>query len=161
MSHDESPPLVVTPFEEVLEQYRAGGMVIIADRSDRENEGDLVVATQLVTPEHVSFMQREARGLICVSISSEVGERLRLPLQVINNNSPFGTAFTVSVDHRSVAGSGVTAESRASTMRADVIIGANWRYFGVREERERIGQLHPVTLTEFAPIGDPNLVEQW
>lgn len=109
--------LQVTPFGELLEHYRAGGMVIIADRADRENEGDLVVATEMITADQVAFMMREARGLICVSLSSEIAERLDLPLQVIANNSPFGTAFTVSVDHRSVVGHGVTAESRARTMR--------------------------------------------
>ncbi|NDC38853.1 MAG: GTP cyclohydrolase II, partial [Proteobacteria bacterium] len=101
-----------------LETYRRGGMVIIADRADRENEGDLVVATECITPEQVAFMMREARGLICVSLSSEVAEQLDLPLQVVNNNSPFGTAFTVSIDHRSVASEGVTAIARAQTMRA-------------------------------------------
>lgn len=110
--------LAVSPFEEVLRVYRDGGMVIVADRADRENEGDLVVATECITAEQVAFMMREARGLICVSLSSDVAEQLQLPLQVVNNNSPFGTAFTVSVDHRAVVAEGVTASARARTMRA-------------------------------------------
>jgi 3,4-dihydroxy 2-butanone 4-phosphate synthase/GTP cyclohydrolase II len=110
--------LQVTPFEELLETYRRGEMVIVADRADRENEGDIVVATEHITSQQLAFMMREARGLICVSLSSETAERLGLPLQTVNNNSPFGTAFTVSVDHRSVAAEGVTAAARAKTMRA-------------------------------------------
>ena len=110
--------LSVSPFEEVLSHYRGGGMVIIADHAERENEGDLAVATERITASQVAFMQREARGLICVSISVELAKRLELPLQVLNNNSPFGTAFTISVDHKGVAGSGVTASARAETMRA-------------------------------------------
>ena len=87
-------PLQVTPFEELLDAYRRGQMVIVADRADRENEGDIVVATEHITSEQVAFMMREARGLICVSLASETAERLDLPLQTVNNNSPFGTAFT-------------------------------------------------------------------
>jgi len=112
-----------SPFAQVVEQFRAGKMVVMVDDTDRENEGDLVVATQCLTPEHVAFMGREARGLTCVSISVECARRLELPLQVIENNSPFNTPFAVSVDHvsvlgNSVRGNGVTASGRCKTMRA-------------------------------------------
>ncbi|MBN8548630.1 MAG: GTP cyclohydrolase II [Deltaproteobacteria bacterium] len=107
----------IHPFAEVLADFRAGKPVIIVDDANRENEGDITIATEAITPELMSFMLQHARGLICVSISVEIAERLNLPLQVLNNNSPFNTPFTVSVDHRSVAQSGVTAASRALTMK--------------------------------------------
>jgi 3,4-dihydroxy 2-butanone 4-phosphate synthase/GTP cyclohydrolase II len=109
--------LPLDEFSDVLADIAAGKSVIVVDSAERENEGDLIVATELVTPEAVAFMMREARGLICVSIPSEVAERLNLPLQVINNNSPYQTPFAVTVDHKEVASSGVTAHGRAHTMR--------------------------------------------
>ena len=108
---------LLSPFEDVLSDFRAGKMVIICDDADRENEGDLALATDVVTPDAVAFMVREARGLVCVTISEEVAARLNLPLQVLNNNSPFQTPFTISIDHREVSAEGVTATSRAYTMK--------------------------------------------
>jgi 3,4-dihydroxy 2-butanone 4-phosphate synthase/GTP cyclohydrolase II len=105
------------PFSEVLADFRAGKPVILVDDAERENEGDITLATEAVTPELMSFMLEHARGLICVSISVELAEQLNLPLQVLNNNSPFNTPFTVSIDHRSVSQSGVTGRSRALTMQ--------------------------------------------
>lgn len=105
------------PVDQVIAAYAQGEMVIIADDDDRENEGDLAIATEKVTPEAIAFMAREGRGLICVSISRELGELLDLPLQVVNNNSPFRTAFAVSVDHKAVANCGLSATSRAFTLR--------------------------------------------
>jgi 3,4-dihydroxy 2-butanone 4-phosphate synthase/GTP cyclohydrolase II len=107
----------IHPFAEVLADFRAGKPVILVDDAERENEGDIAIATEAITPELVSFMLQHARGLVCVSISVELAEHLNLPLQVLNNNSPFNTPFTVSIDHRSVAQSGVTAASRALTMQ--------------------------------------------
>lgn len=110
--------LQLSPFPEVIEAFRRGEMVILVDDEDRENEGDLAIATECVSPETVRFMMREARGLICVSITAAVARRLNLPQQAESNNSPFGTPFTVSVDLRQVAGEGVSASARARTMRA-------------------------------------------
>jgi len=108
----------LSPLEEILSELRAGKPVLIVDSASRENEGDIMVATEAVTPEAVAFMMEHARGLICVSVSSEVAQRLKLPLQVLNNNSPFQTPFAVSVDLKEVSPRGVTASSRAQTMRA-------------------------------------------
>lgn len=94
----------LSPFEQVVKHYAAGGMVIIIDNADRENEGDLAVATQFITPEQVNFMLRLGRGLVCVSISVERAERLNLPLQVLNNQSAFNTPFALSIDHVDFAG---------------------------------------------------------
>jgi 3,4-dihydroxy 2-butanone 4-phosphate synthase/GTP cyclohydrolase II len=110
--------LILDNFTDILADIHAGKGVIVVDSTDRENEGDIIFATERVTPEIVSFLMREARGLICVSISADVAERLRLPLQVLNNNSPFQTPFAISVDHKDVGSAGVTAEGRSTTMQA-------------------------------------------
>ena len=85
--------------EQALEDYRAGRMVIIVDDEDRENEGDLACAAEKVTPEIINFMAREGRGLICLPLTEERCDELRLPLQVApdENGTQFGTAFTISV----------------------------------------------------------------
>jgi 3,4-dihydroxy 2-butanone 4-phosphate synthase/GTP cyclohydrolase II len=108
---------MLSPFREVLRAASEGRIVIMVDDNDRENEGDLVVPTVHVTPEALHFMMREARGLICVSISEERAERLRLPRQTSSNSSAYQTPFAVSVDARTVAERGVTADARAQTMR--------------------------------------------
>lgn len=109
--------LRVTPFMQVLDDFRAGRPVVLVDDADRENEGDLIVATQFITTEIMALMLREARGLVCVALDAEISNRLNLPLQVNNNSSRFGTPFTVSVDHASVLAKGVTASARVETMR--------------------------------------------
>lgn len=109
--------LPVARFQDVLDDFRKGKPVVILDDESRENEGDVVLATEAVTPEALAFLMKEARGLICVSISSETASRLNLPLQATTNNSPHQTPFAVSVDHRDVVGRGVTAAGRAHTMR--------------------------------------------
>jgi len=107
----------LSPFSTVIDNYRAGKMVLLADDVKRENEGDLVIAAEHITPEAISFMMTNARGLICVSLSQEIAARLELNLQTEINNSPFSTAFTVSVDHKDVASHGVTASARAFTIQ--------------------------------------------
>ena len=106
-----------TPFEEVLAAFREGKMVLMVDDDNRENEGDLVVATEKITAQQVAFMANMARGLICVSIDDKIANRLNIPLQVQYNNSPLRTAFTVSINHRSSSANAITAEARALTMR--------------------------------------------
>lgn len=110
--------IVLDSFTDILEDIRSGKGVVVVDSADRENEGDIILATEKATPEMISFLMREARGLICVSIPSDVAERLRLPLQVLNNNSPFQTPFAINIDHKDVGSLGVSAEGRARTMRA-------------------------------------------
>ncbi|MCP4664403.1 MAG: bifunctional 3,4-dihydroxy-2-butanone-4-phosphate synthase/GTP cyclohydrolase II [bacterium] len=111
---DES---VFTPIEEVIEHFRQGGMVIIVDDEDRENEGDLVVASEKVTPEAVNFMAMHGRGLICMSLIEERCDELHLPLMVESNASPFGTAFTVSIEAKGKVTTGISAADRAATVR--------------------------------------------
>jgi 3,4-dihydroxy 2-butanone 4-phosphate synthase / GTP cyclohydrolase II len=109
--------LKVDPIEQVVAAFSRGEMVVIADDVDRENEGDLAFASSTVTPEKIAFMANEARGLICVSVSSEIAQALDLPFQVSNNNSPFHTPFTLSIDHKSVGSDGITAVSRCQTIK--------------------------------------------
>jgi 3,4-dihydroxy 2-butanone 4-phosphate synthase/GTP cyclohydrolase II len=115
--HTSSNILSLCSIEEVIEHFRVGRPVLLVDDVDRENEGDVVLATEAVTPEAIAFLMQKARGLICVSISEETAKRLELPLQVVNNNSPYQTPFAVSIDAREVVPNGVTATSRAVTMR--------------------------------------------
>ncbi len=117
-------PLRLDPIETVLEEFRQGRPVLLVDNVDRENEGDVVLATEAVTPEMVAFLMTNARGLICISLSEEAARKLDLPLQVVNNNSPYQTPFAVSIDSVDVAATGVTATSRAHTMRKLIDPGA-------------------------------------
>jgi len=112
----------VASVEEALGEVRAGRMVILIDDEDRENEGDLCLAAEKVTPEHINFMARYGRGLVCLSLSEERCERLGLHLQVPpeDNSSAFGTAFTVSVDARFGTSTGISAHDRALTVRTAI-----------------------------------------
>src|SRR5437588_2978495 len=104
--------------EQAIEDTRDGKFVIVVDDPDRENEGDLVMAAECVTPEAVNFMAREARGLICVPLTAKRCDELDLPLMVVNNTAPHGTAFTVSVAATNKTTPGLAAHDRAATIRA-------------------------------------------
>ncbi|RJX36203.1 MAG: bifunctional 3,4-dihydroxy-2-butanone-4-phosphate synthase/GTP cyclohydrolase II [Desulfarculus sp.] len=106
--------------EEAIAEIRNGRMVILVDDEDRENEGDLTMAAELVTPEAINFMATYGRGLICLSLTPEMVERLGLPLMVRDNQSPFETAFTVSVEARHGVTTGISAHDRAHTIRTAV-----------------------------------------
>jgi len=105
-----------------IEDVRAGRMVILVDDEDRENEGDLVLAADLVTPEAINFMARHGRGLICLSLTEDRVEALGLPLMTssADNRSPRHTAFTVSIDARQGTTTGISARERAETIRVAV-----------------------------------------
>ena len=110
----------LTRIEEALEQIRQGRMVILVDDEDRENEGDLCIAAEKVTPEAVNFMAREGRGLICLSLTEERADELDLPLMVRENSSSFGTAFTVSIEARRGVTTGISAADRAHTIQVAI-----------------------------------------
>jgi 3,4-dihydroxy 2-butanone 4-phosphate synthase/GTP cyclohydrolase II len=109
-----------------IEEVRAGRMVVLVDDEDRENEGDLVLAADLVTPEAINFMARLGRGLICLSLTEERVAALGLPLMTssADNRSPRHTAFTVSIDARQGTTTGISARERAETIRVAVARGA-------------------------------------
>ncbi len=101
-----------------VDYLRRGRMIIITDDENRENEGDLAIAAEKITPEAINFMATHARGLICVSLTRQRAEALRLPLMVAENTSNFETPFTVSVDARRGTTTGISAHDRAATVRA-------------------------------------------
>lgn len=103
--------------EEAVEIIKNGGMVILTDDEDRENEGDLVVASEFITPEYINFMSKYGKGLICVSLSPERCDELQLNMMVQGNSSKFGTAFTVSVEAREGVTTGISAKDRATTIK--------------------------------------------
>ncbi len=102
--------------EAALEDIRQGKMVILVDDEDRENEGDLTMAAEKVTPEAINFMAKYGRGLICLSLTDERLDQLRLPMMVSENTSRFQTAFTVSIDARKGVSTGISAIDRATTI---------------------------------------------
>ena len=106
--------------EEAIEEIRQGRMVILVDDEDRENEGDLCLAAEMVTPEAINFMAREGRGLICLSLTEERADELDLPLMVRENSSSFGTAFTVSIEARRGVTTGISAADRAHTIKVAI-----------------------------------------
>ena len=108
--------LSTTP--QLIEQLRHGRMIVLADAEDRENEGDLVLAADFVTPEAVNFMATHARGLVCLTLTEERCRQLNLSLMVNENRSPLGTAFTASIEAASGVTTGISAADRARTVRA-------------------------------------------
>ncbi len=106
--------------EEVLEDFRLGKMVLILDDEDRENEGDLIIAAEVVTPEHITFFAREACGLICLTITEQRATQLNLPLMVDRNSSQHETNFTVSIEAADGITTGISASDRARTVRTAV-----------------------------------------
>lgn len=106
--------------EEAIEDLRKGRMVIMVDDEDRENEGDLVCAAEMVTPEIINFMATYGRGLICLAMSGEMIDSLQLPLMTKRNESQFGTAFTLSIEARNGVTTGISAQDRATTILAAV-----------------------------------------
>jgi 3,4-dihydroxy 2-butanone 4-phosphate synthase/GTP cyclohydrolase II len=106
--------------EEIIDELRAGRMVVIMDDEDRENEGDLLMAADAVTPEAINFMAKYGRGLICLTLTRERCERLRLPLMVNANTSAHATAFTVSIEAARGVTTGISAADRARTVAAAV-----------------------------------------
>ncbi len=104
--------------EEAIEDFREGKFIIVVDDEDRENEGDLIIAAEKITPEKVNFMLKHARGVLCAPITISRCEELNLPHQVMNNTSVLGTPFTVTIDKLEGCSTGVSAADRAATIRA-------------------------------------------
>lgn len=104
--------------EDAIEDIQSGKMVVIVDDEDRENEGDLAMAAEMITPDAVNFMATEGRGLICVPMMSQRLDELRIPMMVYDNTARLGTAFTISVDVLKGATTGISAHDRAATIKA-------------------------------------------
>ena len=106
----------LSPTQAIVEDMRAGKMVILVDEEDRENEGDLVLAADHVTPAAINFMAKFGRGLICLTLTHEHCKQLRLPLMVKDNGTAMGTNFTVSIEAASGVTTGISAADRALTV---------------------------------------------
>lgn len=109
--------MTVNTIEECIEDIRSGKMIILVDDEDRENEGDLTMAAQMVTPEAINFMATHGKGLICLTLTPEQIDKLELPMMVQKNRSPFETAFTVSIEARTGVTTGISAADRARTIQ--------------------------------------------
>jgi len=112
--------MTVSPIQDIIADIKAGKMVILVDEEDRENEGDLVLAGEFTTPEHINFMARYGRGLICLTLTEERCKQLDLPLMVTANRSPHGTNFTLSIEAAEGVTTGISAADRARTVQAAV-----------------------------------------
>jgi 3,4-dihydroxy 2-butanone 4-phosphate synthase / GTP cyclohydrolase II len=110
----------ISPISELIADLGAGRMVVIVDEEDRENEGDLVIAAEFVTPEAINFMARYGRGLICLTLTEEKCRQLNLPLMVANNRSPLGTNFTVSIEAAEGVTTGISASDRTRTVQVAI-----------------------------------------
>jgi 3,4-dihydroxy 2-butanone 4-phosphate synthase/GTP cyclohydrolase II len=119
------PTAAISPLQDIIDDMRAGRMVILVDEEDRENEGDLVLAADHVTPETINFMARFGRGLICLTLTRERCEHLKLPPMVARNGTVHSTAFTVSIEAAQGVTTGISAADRARTVQVAVAANAN------------------------------------
>ena len=106
--------------EESVARIKQGKMIILVDDEDRENEGDLMIAAEKVTPEAITFMATKGRGLICLAATGEILDRLQIPLMVSDNNSRFGTAFTISIEAKHGVTTGISAYDRCTTIKTAI-----------------------------------------
>jgi len=127
---------------EAIEDIKTGRFVIIVDDEDRENEGDLAIVAERVTPEAINFMARQARGLICLPIVGRRLDELKIPLMVSDNTSRFSTAFTVSVEAKHRVSTGISAADRAETVKAIINPSAK------AEDLARPGHMFPLRARE-------------
>ncbi len=112
--------MIVSSIQEIIAEIKAGRMVILVDEENRENEGDLVMAADFITPAAINFMATHGRGLICLTLTEERCRQLNLPLMVAANRSPLGTNFTLSIEAASGVTTGISAADRARTVQAAV-----------------------------------------
>jgi 3,4-dihydroxy 2-butanone 4-phosphate synthase/GTP cyclohydrolase II len=129
----------IAPIEEIIVEMRAGRMVILVDEEDRENEGDLVLAAEHVTPEAINFMAKHARGLICLTLREERCKQIGLTQMARDNKSHFSTAFTVSIEAASGVTTGISAQDRARTIQVAVARDAR------PEDIVQPGHIFPIT----------------
>ncbi len=124
MENTSKPTTLISPVEDIVADMARGRIVILVDEEDRENEGDLVLAADHVTPEAINFMARFGRGLICLTLTRERCEALKLPPMVPRNGGKYSTAFTVSIEAATGVTTGISAADRARTVQAAVAQGA-------------------------------------
>ncbi|MDR3501992.1 MAG: 3,4-dihydroxy-2-butanone-4-phosphate synthase [Legionella sp.] len=111
---------LLATIEQAVETLKAGNMIILIDDEDRENEGDLIIAAEHATPEAINFMSRYGCGLICLSMAEELVDKLQLPMMAQKNKSPYGTAFTVSIEAAEGVSTGISAKDRSHTIQVAI-----------------------------------------
>lgn len=116
--HDTARTPTFNPVEDAISAIRNGEFVIVVDDADRENEGDLIIAAEQITPEKMAFLVRHTSGVVCIALPGARLDQLALPLMVRENTDPHRTAFTVTVDYRHGTTTGISASDRAATLRA-------------------------------------------
>ena len=119
-SSDPVPASAISPVSEIIDELRAGRMVILVDEEDRENEGDLVMAAEFVTPEAINFMVTHGRGLVCLTLTEDRCKQLELPLMSARNGTAYGTNFTVSIEAAEGVETGISVADRARTVQVAV-----------------------------------------
>lgn len=145
--------MAISRIEDAIAAIGRGEIVVVVDDRDRENEGDLLVASELITPEAIAFMMNHARGLICVPMEGERLDELDIPLMVPNNTEMLKTAFTVSVDYIPETTTGISAADRAATVRALVTKGTRPADFA------RPGHIFPLRAHPHGVLGRPGHTE--
>ncbi|NWN81055.1 MAG: 3,4-dihydroxy-2-butanone-4-phosphate synthase [Bacillus sp. (in: Bacteria)] len=138
--------------KEAIRELKLGRPIIVVDDEDRENEGDLVALSDLITPEIVNFMITYGRGLVCTSVEYELAKRIGLTLMTTNNNDPFATAFAVSVDYKDTT-TGISAYERAMTIRAMVDPSTT------KEDFNQPGHVFPLLAKEGGVLARPGHTE--
>ncbi|GGB07105.1 3,4-dihydroxy-2-butanone 4-phosphate synthase [Brucella endophytica] len=145
--------MTISKIEDAIEAIARGEMVIVVDDEDRENEGDIIIASDSITPQAVAFMMNHARGLICVAMEGEQLDALDLPLMVPRNTEYHKTAFTVSVDYIPGTTTGISAADRAKTIRA--LVDGSTR----PEDFARPGHIFPLRANPKGVLGRPGHTE--
>ncbi|OBY04860.1 3,4-dihydroxy-2-butanone-4-phosphate synthase [Rhizobium leguminosarum bv. trifolii] len=141
--------MTIATIEDAISAIASGQMVVVVDDQNRENEGDIVVAADAVTPEAIAFMMTHARGLVCIAMEGERLDALDIPLMVPNNTESHKTAFTVSVDYLKGTTTGISAADRAATVRALVDDRAK------PDEFARPGHIFPLRANPRGVLGRP------
>lgn len=145
--------MTLSKIEDALETLARGGMVVVVDDEDRENEGDIIVASDHVTPESIAFMMKHARGLVCIAMEGDRLDALDIPLMVPNNTEYLKTAFTVSVDYIHGTTTGISAADRAATVRALMDPNAS------ADDFARPGHIFPLRAHPSGVLGRPGHTE--
>ncbi|MFF0949920.1 3,4-dihydroxy-2-butanone-4-phosphate synthase [Rhizobium leguminosarum] len=145
--------MTIATIEDAISAIASGKMVVVVDDQNRENEGDIVVAADAVTPETIAFMMTHARGLVCIAMEGERLDALDIPLMVPNNTESHKTAFTVSVDYLKGTSTGISAADRAATVRALVDDRAKPAEFA------RPGHIFPLRANPRGVLGRPGHTE--
>lgn len=145
--------MTLSKIDDAIAALARGEMVLVVDDEDRENEGDIIVASEMVTPAHIAFMMKHARGLVCVAVPGERLDALEIPPMVPQNTELHKTAFTVSVDYLPGTSTGISAADRAATVRALVAEDTKPAQFA------RPGHIFPLRAHPMGVLGRPGHTE--